>query len=230
MAATVRSSRSAGGSTCGGRLLDDLADLAVLVDDGLAVAAAGEMAVELGSLGRGQVAEGEVEGLGMGLLDVPLRKHRRRPSQAGQLGPQRVGRLGHPGFDGADRDAEALGDLGVGEAVPDQAHHISVDRRELVEGLVDGQDRERLVNGVVLGRQLEVLDGQERPGRGAPGDVVGRGAGHGEQPASYRAPAGVVVRACWQNLMKVSCTISSASPWSCSTWKPNLNSSLRYLR
>src|SRR5271154_3612729 len=95
------------------------------------------------------------------------------PSQAGQLGPQRVCCLGRPGFDGADRDAEAPGDLGVGTAVPDQAHHISVDRRELVEGLVDGEDRERLGDGVVLGRQLEVLDGQQRPGRRAPGNVVG---------------------------------------------------------
>src|ERR1700728_5106781 len=74
-------------------------------------------------------------------------------SQAGQLGPQRVCCLGNPGFDGADRDAEAPGDLGVSEAVPDQAHHIGVDRRELVEGLVDGKDRERLVDAVVLGRQ-----------------------------------------------------------------------------
>ena len=70
----------------------------------------------------------------------------------GQLGPQRAGCLGHPGFNGADRDAEAPGDLRMGEAVPDQAHHISVDRRELVQGLVYGQDRERLINGVILGR------------------------------------------------------------------------------
>ena len=59
------------------KLLDDPTDLAVLVDDGLAVAATAEMAVELGPLGRGQVAAYEVEGLGVGGLDVPLRKHRR---------------------------------------------------------------------------------------------------------------------------------------------------------
>src|ERR1035438_1047888 len=78
--------------------------------------------------------------------------------QAGQLGSQRAGCLGHPGFDGANRDAEAPGDLGMGEAVPDQAHHISVDRRELVESLIDGEHCERLINGVVLGRELEVLN------------------------------------------------------------------------
>src|SRR5207248_7024988 len=78
-------------------------------------------------------------------------------SQAGQLGPQRTCRLGRPGFDGADRDAQAPGDLGLGEAVPDQAHYLSVDRRQLVQGPVDGEDGERLVHGVVLGRQLEVL-------------------------------------------------------------------------
>jgi hypothetical protein len=61
-----------------GKVLDDLADLAVFLDDALAVAAAGEMAVELGTLGRGQVAECEVEGVGAGELDVLLRKHRRR--------------------------------------------------------------------------------------------------------------------------------------------------------
>src|SRR5690348_17320560 len=101
-------------------------------------------------------------------------------SQAGQLGPQRAGGLGRPGFDGADRDAEPPGDLGVGEAVPDQAHYVSVDRRELIESLVDGECGEGVIDGVVLGWQLEVLDGQERPGRGTPGDVVGRRFGHGE--------------------------------------------------
>jgi hypothetical protein len=59
------------------KVLDDLADVAVFVDDALAVAATGEMAVEAGTPGRGQVAECEVEGLGMGGLDIPLRKHRR---------------------------------------------------------------------------------------------------------------------------------------------------------
>jgi len=58
-------------------------------------------------------------------------------------------------------------------AVPDQAHHVGVDHRQLVQGLVDDENGERLVNGVVLGRQLEVLDGQERPERGAPGNVDG---------------------------------------------------------
>jgi hypothetical protein len=61
-----------------GQVLDDPADLAVLVDDALAVAATGQMAVELGSLGRGQVAKYEVEGLGVSLLDISIRKHRRR--------------------------------------------------------------------------------------------------------------------------------------------------------
>src|SRR5437879_5000973 len=70
-------------------------------------------------------------------------------SQACQLGSQRVCRLRHPGFDGADRNAESLGDLGVSEAVSHEAHHVAVDRRQLVEGLVDGEDRERLVDGVV---------------------------------------------------------------------------------
>jgi len=81
----------------------------------------------------------------------------------------------------------------MGEAVSDQAHHISVDRRELVQGLIDGEHGKRLVDGVVLGRELEVLNRQQRPGRGAPGDVVGGRAGHGEQPAPDRAPVGVVV-------------------------------------
>src|SRR6185437_2631046 len=49
-----------------------------------------------------------------------------------------------------------------------------------------------LIDAVVLGRQLEILDRQERPGRGTPGDVDGGRPGHREQPAPYRAPAGVV--------------------------------------
>jgi len=52
------------------------------------------------------------------------------------------------------------GNLRMSEAVPDQSHHIAVDRRQFVEGLVDGEHRERLINAVVLGWQLEVLDGQ----------------------------------------------------------------------
>src|ERR1700735_2733968 len=67
-------------------------------------------------------------------------------SQAGELGSQHVGGLGHPGFDGSDRNSEPPGDLGVSEAVPDQAYHVAVDRRQLVEGLVDGENRERLVD------------------------------------------------------------------------------------
>src|SRR6516162_8817808 len=74
-------------------------------------------------------------------------------SQARELGPQCACCLGHSGFDGPDRDTGMLSDLGMGEAVPDQTHHVAVDRRQLVEGLVDGQDRERLINAVVLGRQ-----------------------------------------------------------------------------
>jgi hypothetical protein len=61
-----------------GKVPDDLADVAVLVDDALAVAAAGEMAVEAGPPGGGEVAPCEVEGLRVGELDVPFRKHRRR--------------------------------------------------------------------------------------------------------------------------------------------------------
>ena len=59
------------------KVADDPADVAVFLDDALTVAAPAQMAVELGSLGLGQVAEYEVEGLGMGQLDVPLRRHRR---------------------------------------------------------------------------------------------------------------------------------------------------------
>jgi hypothetical protein len=113
--------------------------------------------------------------------------------QAGEFGSQGVGRLGRAGFDGADRDAEAFGDLGVGEAVSDQAHHVAVDRGQLVKGLVYGHDRERLVDRVVLGRQLEVLDGEQGPRRRTPGDVVGRRAGHREKPPSHRAPVDPVV-------------------------------------
>jgi hypothetical protein len=58
-----------------GKELDDPADLAVLIDDALAIAAAGQMPVKLGPPGRGQVAEDEVEGLRVGQLDIPLRKH-----------------------------------------------------------------------------------------------------------------------------------------------------------
>ena len=47
------------------------------LDDGLAVAAPGEMTVEVGPLGRGQVAEYEVEGVRMRRLDIPFREHRR---------------------------------------------------------------------------------------------------------------------------------------------------------
>jgi hypothetical protein len=61
-----------------GKELDDPADLAVLLDDALAIAAVGQVALELGPPGRGQVAEDEVEGLRVGQLDLPLRKHRRR--------------------------------------------------------------------------------------------------------------------------------------------------------
>ena len=43
----------------------------------LAVAATAEMSVELGTLGRGQVAECEVEGVRMGQFDFVLSKHRR---------------------------------------------------------------------------------------------------------------------------------------------------------
>ena len=57
---------------------DDLADLAVLLDDALAVTATAEMAVELGMLGRGQVAPDEIEGVRVGGLDIPLRQHRNR--------------------------------------------------------------------------------------------------------------------------------------------------------
>jgi hypothetical protein len=63
-----------------GQELDDLADLAVLVDNGLAVGTTAEMPVELGPLGGGQIAPDEVEGLRVGQLDVPLRKHRRHPA------------------------------------------------------------------------------------------------------------------------------------------------------
>src|SRR5262249_34831114 len=57
-----------------GKALDYPADLAVLLDDALAVTATGEMAVELGPPGRDKVAEYEVEGLGMGQLDISLRQ------------------------------------------------------------------------------------------------------------------------------------------------------------
>jgi hypothetical protein len=96
------------------KVLNYPADIAVLVDDTLAVAAAAEMAIEVGALVPGQVAEYEVEGLRMSLSGSIV-----APSQVGQLGPQRVCCLGRPGFDGADRDAEVLGDLAVGEAVSD---------------------------------------------------------------------------------------------------------------
>ena len=58
-----------------GELLDDLADLAVFVHDGPAVAAAGEMADELDARCRGQGAERKVEGFGMGQLDLLLSQH-----------------------------------------------------------------------------------------------------------------------------------------------------------
>ena len=58
--------------------LDDPADLAVLPDDALAVTATAEMAVELGTLGCGQVAPDEIEGVRVGGLDIPIRKHRCR--------------------------------------------------------------------------------------------------------------------------------------------------------
>jgi hypothetical protein len=61
-----------------GKELDDPADLAVLVDDALAITAVGQVAIELGPPGRRQVAEDEVEGLRVGQLDIPLREHRRR--------------------------------------------------------------------------------------------------------------------------------------------------------
>ena len=57
---------------------DDPADLAVLLDDALAVTATAEMAVELGPLGRGQVAPDEIEGVRVGGLDISLRQHRYR--------------------------------------------------------------------------------------------------------------------------------------------------------
>ena len=66
----------------GGQELDDLADLAVLVDNGLAVGTTAEMAVELGPLGRGQVA--------------PRRSRRRRdgparyPAQKASSPPRRL--------------------------------------------------------------------------------------------------------------------------------------------
>jgi len=60
-----------------GEVLDDLADVAVLSDNLLAVTAAVEMTVEPDGFGRAQGAEDEVEGVGVGKLDVPVRKHRR---------------------------------------------------------------------------------------------------------------------------------------------------------
>lgn len=60
-----------------GKVLDDPADLAVLVNDGLAGAATGETAAEVGTLGGRQIAPYEVEGVRMGQLDIALRKHRR---------------------------------------------------------------------------------------------------------------------------------------------------------
>ena len=72
-----------------------------------------------------------------------------------QLGPQRGCCPGYPGFDSADRDAQTLGDLRLGNAVSDQAHHIRVDRWQLVEGLVDSEDCERSVRSVIVGRRIE---------------------------------------------------------------------------
>jgi len=149
------------------QLLDDSADFGVLSDDALAVLAAFEMFVELGNVARGQVAEDESKACGWASSTSRSDSIVATP-QAGQLGPQRVCCLGHPGFDSTDRHAQTPGNLGLSEAVSDQAHHISVDRRELAESLIDGEHRERLINGVVLGRQLEVLNRQQRPGRRPP--------------------------------------------------------------
>jgi hypothetical protein len=48
------------------------AGTAVFIDDALAGAAAHEMTVEFGPLAGRQIAEYEVEGAGMGQLDIPL--------------------------------------------------------------------------------------------------------------------------------------------------------------
>ena len=40
-------------------------------------------------------------------------------------------------------------------------HYISVDRRELVESLIDGEHRERLINSVVLGRSWKSSTGSK---------------------------------------------------------------------
>jgi len=59
--------------------------------------------------------------------------------------------------------------------------------------------------------------------------VAGRRLGDREQPAPHRAPPGVVVAGLLAELDE-GLLHSSASPWSRSTWTPNLNSSMWYLR
>src|SRR5271165_3627411 len=173
MAAMVRSSRSAGGSTCGGRALTiwpmSLYSLTTFWQWRHPL----RWRLNSTRLAEGRLPNAKSKASGCA-ASMSCSESIVAPSQAGELGPQGVGCGGRAGFDRADRDVETLGDLGVGEAVSDQAHHVGVDRRQFVEGLVDGHDGESLINAVVLGWQLEVLDRQERPGRGTAGDVVGR--------------------------------------------------------